>query len=479
MVDVARGSQRERDHGAAHRRTRTACTAQASGSTSASAIVRGSSSTRPSWMRAMTGGSVWRRAADNATGSASGARTTAGPSSSVRASAPPPGRDTDRVTDAAGPMARQMPLRPIGELIFGVAEHAQGGNLLPRAVRVAIEHQGRLERGQRELVDAQRPSQRLLAGRRHRSAAADEQAGLRSAQQLVARAADHRRAGCDGAPQVWFRAQRRDEVGAGQGPGAHVIDDRNAELAELLDADLVNEAQGAEVRLVDPQDRPDRHCGLAQGTLIVAPMGAVRRPDLDHRRAGLGDHVGDAKPAADLDLLAPGDHDPPARAPQGRGGQEYRSRAVVDHHRRFTAGQLAQQSLDVIVPRSARPVLEVELEVAVARRHLGHGPLGALAQGSAAQVGVHEDTGGVDHPSQGGGGQAAHVGLRPIGQAVGRLGRGEQLRAPLGNRPPGRGHGHGMRGVQLGGELVDGWKGPQLGVVPSTHSSPSFFQIGA
>ena len=95
---------------------------------------------------------------------------------------------------------------------------------------------------------------------------------------------------------------------------------------------------------------------LADRALVVGQPRAVRRADLDQPRARLRDHVRHAEAAADLDELAARDDDLAPGPGQRRRRQQHRAGAVVDRERRLGAGQLAQQRLDVRVPRAARAV---------------------------------------------------------------------------------------------------------------------------
>ena len=87
---------------------------------------------------------------------------------------------------------------------------------------------------------------------------------------------------------------------------ADVVDHRHAQLAQRLDADVLDEPELAEVGLVHAQHR----AGVRrERALVVGQPRAVGRPDLDEPRARLGDHVGHAEAAADLDELPARDHD--------------------------------------------------------------------------------------------------------------------------------------------------------------------------
>ena len=76
-------------------------------------------------------------------------------------------------------------------------QHAQHGHLAQRARRLEIEQQRPLERGERELVDAQRALQRVAPQPLDEVGAADDDARLRAAEQLVAAEADEVGARCE------------------------------------------------------------------------------------------------------------------------------------------------------------------------------------------------------------------------------------------------------------------------------------------
>ena len=160
-------------------------------SISSSASVRGSSSSRPSWIRPTTGGSRGAQAGGERLGVAAGTAT-AGPGSSSSGSAPPP---TLAVVSTTSPMpsASRCALRAQRGLAGG--EHPQDGDLA--GARVAVEAERRLERGERELVEAQRAGERvLLRGRRPRRACRPSRrpAGRRAACRPRSRRARRRRA---------------------------------------------------------------------------------------------------------------------------------------------------------------------------------------------------------------------------------------------------------------------------------------------
>ena len=72
------------------------------------------------------------------------------------------------------------------------------------------------------------------------------------------------------------------------------------QLAQRLDLDLLDEAEHAEVRWVRAQDRGG---ALTDRVAVVRQPGAVRGADLHQVGARLGDDLGNAERAADLDQL--------------------------------------------------------------------------------------------------------------------------------------------------------------------------------
>ena len=168
----------------------------------------------------------------------------------------------------------------------------------------------------------------------------------------------------------------------------------SASIAHLLD-----EADRAEVRRVHAQDRAGVR--VARRALrVVGQARAVGRPDLDEPRAGLGDDLGDAEAAADLDELAARDDD---LAPGGerRGGQQRRAGAVVDDERRLGARELAQQALDVGVARAARAAPRGRARGSRSPRRRGRPRRGRpAASGARPRFGVDDDAGRVEDPPQ-------------------------------------------------------------------------------
>ena len=159
--------------------------------------------------------------------------------------------------------------------------------------------------------------------------ASDDDAGLRAAEELVAREADQVGAGRKALPGrrlVGPRPTLQQTVTWLESARAEVVDEREVvarrQGGELAGRRLLGEADHAEVRLVDAEDGGG---ALADGTFVVRGARAVRRSDLDELRAGACEDVRNPEAVADLDQLAARD-DHLAPLGQRRERQEHRRR---------------------------------------------------------------------------------------------------------------------------------------------------------
>ena len=295
----------------------------------------------------------------------------------------------DRLLDLAACRLGE-PFGAGADRLDGLAQHAQHRNLVGPVER---ENERPLERGERELVGAQRALERVAAQALDQIGAADDDPGLRPAEQLVAREADEvgpcGKRGSGGGLTLDLDERAR----------AEVVDERQLVAArnpgELLDPRLLGEADDAEVRLVDAEQqrrvRPDR-------ALVVGGAGAVRRPDLDEAGARAREHVRDAKAVADLDQLAARDEHLAAFGERGE-REQHRRGVVVDDERRLGAGQPPEQRREVVLARAARSGREVVLQVRVSGR-LPHVLERSLGEWRPTQVRVHDHAGGVEDAAQ-------------------------------------------------------------------------------
>ena len=138
-----------------------------------------------------------------------------------------------------------------------LGEHAQGGDRLERGPRLVGVERG-LERGDRELVDAQGPVQRVAREALHQLGPPDHDPGLRPPQELVARERHEVHAGGDhlGHGGLVGEAVAGEVHEAARAEVLHHRDAaRPAELGELPRGDRGGEADHAVVRGVDLEDQ--------------------------------------------------------------------------------------------------------------------------------------------------------------------------------------------------------------------------------
>ena len=319
-------------------------TAVAAGPSSSSVSVRGSSRTRPSWMRPISGGSASRRACGQLDGVARALerdrraleleqRQCAAADLGDR-----PSRLRGRPDRSASACALALRVASVTSSIAstGISRRARSGrgraSASPRAPRATACRSAAL-------------GPAGAGGRRRPRRAADQQPGLRTAEQLVARAADERGAGRDRALQRRLVRERGDPVTrrpARPSPTSSITGTPSSHSASI------------ETSSTNPRERKfdgwtrriarRRLFGGGQRALVVAEPRAVRGPDLDHRRAGLRDHLGDPEAAADLDQLAARDDDRLAGAGQRGDRQQHRRGAVVDDDRILRTGQLPEDA---------------------------------------------------------------------------------------------------------------------------------------
>ena len=119
-------------------------------------------------------------------------------------------------------------------------------------------------------------------------------------------------------------------------------------------------------------------------------------PTSTSSRPALAQDVGDAEAVADLDQLAAGDEHL-AAARRGGEGEQHCGGVVVDGERVLGAGDRAQHIVDVVLARGAVAARQAVLEVGVAGGGGDDGVDRRLRQQRPAEVGVHDDTGRVDH----------------------------------------------------------------------------------
>ncbi len=243
----------------------------------------------------------------------------------------------------------------------GTGEIAQRRQTLGESVGIAIKPQRRFDGREADLVDAQRAFHRVAVDLRDGGALADDEPGLRPAQQLVAgkrhkigavfyRFGDGRLVREAPARQIDQRA------------GAEIVRQQLRPFVrqrrEVARRHLGGESLDAIIRGMDLQHQ----AGLgADGGGIVLEVRAVGGADLDQPRAGAHHDVGHAERAADFDQLA-ARHDRVAVLGEAVEHQQHRRRVVVDDGRVLGARQFAQQGAHMVVAFAASAIHEIVFE---------------------------------------------------------------------------------------------------------------------
>ncbi len=220
-------------------------------------------------------------------------------------------------------------------------QQAQRWQGFGQPVRFQIKPQRGFQRRERHFVAAQRAFERVLLNLVYPFALADDQAGLRPAQQLVAGEADQVHAGGD---HLLRHRLVRQAVGGqvDQRAGAQVGGHRQAAFARQFGQFRLRHAAGEALNRVIAGVDLEQEAGFRRDRVaIVLQVSAVGGAHFHQPAAGLAHHVRHAEGAAYLHHLAAGQND---LAAGGHGGQhdEHRRRVIVDHAGGFGAGEFAQ-----------------------------------------------------------------------------------------------------------------------------------------
>ena len=194
-------------------------------------------------------------------------------------------------------------MRERADRIGGPRQQTERRQILCETLGPQIEHECRFERGQRQLAHAQRALHRVLAYAADRRLAADDQARLRTAKQLVAGEGDDIAAGGQHLLRQWLARQavvrQVDQRAAAQvGGERHATRMRNGRQHRFVDR------RGEALHHVVARVHLHHEGGvLVDGALVVGGMRAVGGADFDHAGARARHHVGHAKGAPDFDQL--------------------------------------------------------------------------------------------------------------------------------------------------------------------------------
>ena len=125
-------------------------------------------------------------------------------------------------------------------------------------------------------------------------------------------------------------------------------------------------------------------------------MGAVGATDFFQDRAAFDHDLGDAERAADLDQLAAGNDDLLTLG-ESIQSQENRCGIIIHNGSGFRSRQLDQELLNGFFTPAAFAGRQVVFQVDGMAGHCGHRVDGCLRQQRAAQIGMENRAGGVDH----------------------------------------------------------------------------------
>ena len=294
---------------------------------------------RPCRLRAMTGGS-WARSAAIHRSAASPAwiSSTAVSQSSIGEGPPRPPPTAPRDTSAASGSAPRPALRTATSSSSAFALPSSPSTAAPIMRSTGIRSIARPGSRYRASV-ASSPASVTLSQRsaRHSGCAfaratparvPGENPRLRPPEQLVPRERHQIHPGGHARSRRGLVRQPQ-PGGVGQQPGPQIVNDGHAGLGperdQLVQPGLLGEPRHREVRPVHLQDGP--HLATRDRPCVVAPTGAVGRPDGDQARArGLHD-LGNPEAAADLDEFAVRHRHPPSptRRPSAPGPPPPRS----------------------------------------------------------------------------------------------------------------------------------------------------------
>jgi hypothetical protein len=290
--------------------------------------------------------------------------------------------------------------------------------------------------------------------------AADQDAGLGAAEQLVAGEGDEVGAVGDGFGRRGFVGQApAGEVG--EGAAAQVFDEGQAVgVGDAGEFGLVDAGGEAFDGVVAGVHLHQQAGARADGGFEIPRVAAVGAADFDEPGARALHDVGHPEGAADLDQLAPRDDDLLAL---GEGVEEQKDRrgVVVDDGGGFGAGELLQQFVDHVVPVAAAAAGHVVFEGAGRAGGLDHRGDGFFGQHGAAEVGVQHGAAEVEdglEPRRGAGGEA--------GFGAGEQGGGAGRRLAEAYRLAGVGQGFAEHAVAS----ARPWRSTRAGAAPSRRS---------
>src|SRR3984893_11031113 len=231
---------------------------------------------------------------------------------------------------------------------------------------------------------------------------------LRTSAQLVPAEHHNRNTGIDALPNGWLRKSRTRKID--QPARAQVLNKRQtgapAKGHKFLHRRLFRKTGNSEIRGMHAQQQPRI---LVDRAFIIGDARAIRRPDFPKHRPALRHDFRDPESVPNLDQLAPRDNCLAAFRQRSK-HQQHRSRAIVDHDSRLSAGQSFEQLGNVYVTFAPRARFQVIFKITVARRAAPNLLHRRAAQRRAPQIRVQNHPGRVDHRLQRQGQHSLHHG---------------------------------------------------------------------
>jgi len=135
---------------------------------------------------------------------------------------------------------------------------------------------------------------------------------------------------------------------------------------------------------------------FGDGVFVVCEARAICGADFTERGAALLHDFGDAEAVADFDEFAARDEDF-AVTREGGESEKDGGGTIVDDDSGFGAGEAFEEMRGVDVALAAGTELEVVFEIRILRGGAAEFFDGGLGERGAAEIGVKDDAGGVDH----------------------------------------------------------------------------------
>ena len=318
--------------------------------------------------------------------------------------------------------------QPVGagpDALGRLDQHAQHRHLAERAGRIEVQRKRALERCERELVWPKGSLERMAAKPLDQLGAADDDPGLRAAEQLVAREADEVGSRGHALRRGRLVPKHRLLLGSSAPEPRSSISGIAWRAARRASASSCGRSVKPTTRKLDWWTRRIAAVPASSASLVVRETRAIGRADLDEPRARTRQHVGDAEAVADLHQLAARDEHVATLGERGEGEQQG-GRVVVDDERGLGAGQPPQRGRHVILPRAARARRDVVLEVGVAAADLLQPLERRAGKRRAAEVRVQDDAGRVQDAPEARARCRLDLRERPLDE-VARLGAGADL----------------------------------------------------